>query len=388
VGVKRIRDVIDEAQRRLEMENKRTILFLDEIHRFTKAQQDVLLSDVERGLITLIGATTENPLFAVNSALVSRSTLFRLETLSEDDIIAVLRRTIADKERGYGGLALEVTEDALRVWAVKCDGDARRALGALEVAVESQRRRDEETKRRSDGVEATTASLRLSVSSSLLIDAAVAQDSIQQKAALYDASGDQHYDHASALIKSIRGSDPDAAVYWLARMLDAGEDPRFIARRLAILASEDVGNADPRAIMIAASCFTIVERIGMPEARITLSQTAIYLALAPKSNASYVAIDEAMKDAAEGRTIPVPMHIKDGNVRKATQISVSGKDGDAYRYTHADGIADPHLGVIGAQDYLGVEKQYYRPTTHGSEKVLKDALERARAARGPKDVEA
>jgi putative ATPase len=388
VGVKRIRDVIDEAQRRLELENKRTILFLDEIHRFTKAQQDVLLSDVERGLITLIGATTENPLFAVNSALVSRSTLFRLETLSEDDIIAVLRRTIADKERGYGGLALEVTEDALRVWAVKCDGDARRALGALEVAVESQRRRDEETKRRSDEVEATTASLRLSVSSSLLIDAAVAQDSIQQKAALYDASGDQHYDHASALIKSIRGSDPDAAVYWLARMLDAGEDPRFIARRLAILASEDVGNADPRAIMIAASCFTIVERIGMPEARITLSQTAIYLALAPKSNASYVAIDEAMKDAAEGRTIPVPMHIKDGNVRKATQISVSGKDGDAYRYTHADGIADPHLGVIGAQDYLGVEKQYYRPTTHGSEKVLKDALERARAARGPKDVEA
>ncbi len=388
VGVKRIRDVIDEAQRRLELENKRTILFLDEIHRFTKAQQDVLLGDVERGLITLIGATTENPLFAVNSALVSRSTLFRLETLSEDDIIAVLRRTIADKERGYGGLALEVTEDALRVWAVKCDGDARRALGALEVAVESQRRRDEETKRRSDEVEATTASLRLSVSSSLLIDAAVAQDSIQQKAALYDASGDQHYDHASALIKSIRGSDPDAAVYWLARMLDAGEDPRFIARRLAILASEDVGNADPRAIMIAASCFTIVERIGMPEARITLSQTAIYLALAPKSNASYVAIDEAMKDAAEGRTIPVPMHIKDGNVRKATQISVSGKDGDAYRYTHADGIADPHLGVIGAQDYLGVEKQYYRPTTHGSEKVLKDALERARAARGPKDVEA
>jgi len=388
VGVKRIRDVIDEAQRRLELENKRTILFLDEIHRFTKAQQDVLLSDVERGLITLIGATTENPLFAVNSALVSRSTLFRLETLSEDEIIGVLRRAIADKERGYGTLPLEVTDDALRVWAVKCDGDARRALGALEVAVESQRRRDEETKRRSDEVEATTASLRLSVSSSLLIDAAVAQDSIQQKAALYDASGDQHYDHASALIKSIRGSDPDAAVYWLARMLDAGEDPRFISRRLAILASEDIGNADPRAIMIAASCFTIVERIGMPEARITLSQTAIYLALAPKSNASYVAIDEAMQDAAEGRTIPVPMHIKDGNVRKASDISVSGKDGDAYRYTHADGIADPHLGVIGAQDYLGVEKQYYRPTTHGSEKVLKDALERARAARGPKDVEA
>ena len=401
VGVKRIRDVIDEAQRRLELENKRTILFLDEIHRFTKAQQDVLLSDVERGLITLIGATTENPLFAVNSALVSRSTLFRLETLSEDDIIAVLRRTIADKERGYGGLALEVTEDALRVWAVKCDGDARRALGALEVAVESQRhsafgvRHSAQASAEApsgDEARTTNAESRIPNPDSghvrLHIDVTVAQDSIQQKAALYDASGDQHYDHASALIKSIRGSDPDAAVYWLARMLDAGEDPRFIARRLAILASEDVGNADPRAIMIAASCFTIVERIGMPEARITLSQTAIYLALAPKSNASYVAIDEAMKDAAEGRTIPVPMHIKDGNVRKATQISVSGKDGDAYRYTHADGIADPHLGVIGAQDYLGVEKQYYRPTTHGSEKVLKDALERARAARGPKDVEA
>ena len=215
----------------------------------------------------------------------------------------------------------------------------------------------------------------------MLIDAATAQDSIQQKAALYDASGDQHYDHASAIIKSIRGSDPDAAVYWLARMLDAGEDPRFIARRLAILASEDIGNADPRAIMIAASCFTIVERIGMPEARITLSQTAIYLALAPKSNASYLAIDEAMKDAAEGRTIPVPMHIKDGNVRKATAISVAGKTGDQYRYTHADGIPDPHLGMIGLQEYLGVDKHYYHPTTHGSEKVLKEALDRARAAR-------
>lgn len=395
VGVKRIRDVIDEAQRRLELEGKRTILFLDEIHRFTKSQQDVLLTDVERGLITLIGATTENPLFAVNSALVSRSTLFRLESLSEEEIVGVLKRAIADKERGYGNFDLQVTDDALKIWAVKCDGDARRALGALEVAVESQKERHSafdirhssqasSDAKQNDKTSTTNTELRMP-NAAIVIDAVVAQDSIQQKAALYDASGDQHYDHASALIKSVRGSDPDAAIYWLARMLDAGEDPRFIARRLAILASEDIGNADPRAIMIAASCFTIVERIGMPEARITLAQTTTYLALAPKSNASYVAIDDAMKDVAEGRTIPVPVHIKDGNVRKASEIGVHAKDGEAYRYAHSDGTPDPHLGMIGNQTYLGVEKQYYKPTTHGAEKILKEALERARAAREHRD---
>ncbi|HLP85814.1 MAG TPA: replication-associated recombination protein A [Phycisphaerales bacterium] len=364
VGVKRIREVCDEAAKRLEFENKRTILFLDEIHRFTKSQQDVLLSDVERGLITLIGATTENPLFAVNSALVSRSTLFRLEALTETDIIGVLRRALADPERGYGKLKITITEDALAIWEKKCDGDARRALGALEVAVRSQEQGN--------------------AGGPIVIDAEVAQDSIQQKAAVYDASGDQHYDHASALIKSVRGSDPDAAMYWLAHMLNAGEDPRFIARRLAILASEDIGNADPRAIMVASACFDIVERIGMPEARITLGQTVAYLALAPKSNASYVAIDEAMADAAEGRTIPVPMHIKDGNVRKATKMSVKdarAASGENYKYAHSDGTRDDALGMIGLQDYLGVDKSYYRPVDSGYEKQLADALARAKAAR-------
>lgn len=386
VGVKRIREVCDEAAKRLEFENKRTILFLDEIHRFTKSQQDVLLSDVERGLITLIGATTENPLFAVNSALVSRSTLFRLEALTEAEIVAVLQRAITDPDRGYGKRQLTVTDAALAIWAKKCDGDARRALGALEVAVRSQES-GEAAKWAGGNVSQSGASALppdSTAPASIVIDAAVAQDSMQQKAAVYDASGDQHYDHASALIKSIRGSDPDAALYWLAHMLNAGEDPRFITRRLAILASEDIGNADPRAIMIASACFDIVERIGMPEARITLGQTVTYLALAPKSNASYVAIEEALQDVAEGRTIPVPMHIKDGNVRKATKMSVKdvrAAAGEGYKYAHSDGLRDEALGMIGTQDYLGVDKSYYRPLDSGYEKQLAEALARAKQAR-------
>ncbi len=391
VGVKRIREICDEAQKRLEIEGKRTILFLDEIHRFTKAQQDVLLSDVERGLITLIGATTENPLFAVNSALVSRSTLFRLEVLREEDIIATLRRAVADKERGYGGLDLKVDDEALHVWAVKCDGDARRALTALEVAVESQRHSAfgiGHSSQAAPDISSTNAESRMPNAGSLHITRSIAEDSIQQKAAVYDGTGDGHYDAVSAMIKSVRGSDPDAAVYWIAMMLEAGEDPRFIARRLAILASEDVGNADPRGIMIAAACWQLVERIGMPEARITLSQCACYLALAPKSNASYVAIDAAMADVREGRTVPVPVHVKDGNVRKAGEMSAGGMQPDRqggpaqqYKYAHTDGVADAYLGMIGTQDYLGVEKKYYEPVGFGMEKVLKEALERARAVR-------
>ncbi len=358
VGVKRIREIVDEAANRLSLERRRTILFLDEIHRFTRAQQDVLLADVEKGLITLIGATTENPLFAVNSALVSRSTLFRLEPLSEPAVIGVLRRAVSDPDRGYGKLSLTVTDDALAVWAAKCDGDARRALGALEVAVLSASRAGPE----------------------LVIDRKTAEDSIQQKAVVYDGTGDEHYDVISAFIKSVRGSDPDAAVYWLARMLDAGEDPRFIARRLAILASEDIGNADPRGIMVAAACWELVERIGMPEGRITLAQCTTYLALAPKSNASYMAIEEAMGDVREGRTVPVPVYIKDGNVRKASAMSAGGEQGPGrggeYEYSHEspDGL--------GRQDYLGVEKAYYRPTDRGAEKAMGEVLERARKARG------
>jgi putative ATPase len=365
VGVAKIRQIIDNAQERLTSSGRRTVLFLDEIHRFTKAQQDVLLADVERGLITLIGATTENPLFAVNSALVSRSTLFRLEPVSVDEVVEVLRRAIADPERGFGKLKLKVDEEAMRLWAVKCDGDVRRALMALEVAVLSANPLP-------DGDE-------------IHITRSDAEESIQQKAAVY--ADDEHYDSASAMIKSVRGSDPDAAVYWIARMLDAGEDPRFVARRLAILASEDIGNADPRAIMVAAAAWELSERLGMPECRITLSQCAIYLALAPKSNASYTAIDAAMADVKEGRTVPVPVHIKDGNVRKASSLSAGDTPsarGAGYEYAHSEGIpTSPNgVGMVGTQDYLGVNKRYYLPTEFGAERLLRERLEEVRRLRG------
>ena len=348
VGVKRIRDLIDEARIHLTEHDRRTILFLDEIHRFTKSQQDVLLGDVERGIITLIGATTENPLFACNSALVSRSTLFRLEPLGEGEIVRLLRRAIEDEEHGYGKLPIDADDDALRVWAIKCDGDARRALTALEVAVLSSTKND-------DG--------------RIVIDRAVAEESIQQKAAVYDGRGDEHYDVISAMIKSIRGSDPDAAVYWIARMLSAGEDPRFIARRLAILASEDIGNADPHAVVMAAATWQLVERIGMPEARITLSQLATYLALVPKSNASYAAINEAMKDVEEGRTIAVPVYLRDGN-SSPLDDGVRTKDapGEKYIYSHNA------PGGVTEQDYLGVNKSYYDPGRAGAEDAMRERL--------------
>lgn len=370
VGVKRIRELVDEAAKRLELEGRRSILFLDEIHRFTRSQQDVLLSDVERGIITLIGATTENPLFSCNSALVSRSTLFRLEPLSEEEILEVLRRAIADPECGYGKLPLEVTDEALRVWAVKSDGDARRALNALEVAVVSSL----ETEGHGDGVTGGAPP-------AIVIDRATAEDSIQQKAAVYDGTGDEHYDAISAMIKSVRGSDPDAAIYWIARMLEAGEDPRFIARRLAILASEDIGNADPRGIMVAQAAWALVERIGMPEARITLAQCATYLALAPKSNASYLAIDAALADVREGRTVAVPLHLRDPNSSPIGEgVRMRDREGERYVYAHGSQHGVEGLPVTG-QDYLGVSKRYYEPTGAGAEKAMAERLERIRALR-------
>jgi putative ATPase len=409
VGVARVREIIHEADEALTGGGRRTLLFLDEIHRFSRAQQDVLLTDVERGLITLIGATTENPLFAVNSALVSRSTLLRLEPLSEGDIVLVLRRAIADAERGYGALPLHVTDEALRVWATKCDGDARRALTALEVAVLSSQQGRSYTGSRGDvdlpagpvhrcgGVDSGCPGVSRDDQAEgraaeppkelIRIDREIAEESIQQKAAVYDGTGDEHYDVISAMIKSVRGSDPDAAVYWLARMLDAGEDPRFIARRLAILASEDIGNADPRGIMIAAATWELVERIGMPECRITLSQCACYLALAPKSNAAYLAIDEAMQDVKQGRSVAVPAHIKDSNVKKASRLSADAPQsvkGESYAYAHTDGVqtGPSGVGIVGTQDYLGVNKEYYRPTEHGAEKLLSQRLDEIRRLRG------
>ncbi len=360
VGVKRIREIIDEAGAVLDTSSVRTILFLDEIHRFNKAQQDVLLGDVERGLITLIGATTENPLFAVNSALISRSTLFRLESLGEGDIVRVLRRAIADESRGYGSLDLTVTDEALRVWSLKSEGDARRALTALEVAVRSQIERQDADHQ------------------PIVIDEQIAEESIQEKVAAYGADG--HYDAASAMIKSVRGSDPDAALYWIARMLESGEDPRFIARRLAILASEDIGNADPRAVVIAESCWNLVERIGMPECRITLGHCATYLALAPKSNAAYVAIDAAIADVREGRVLPVPLYLRDPNsspIAGETGKGVRMRDrkGEQYQYSHNA------EGSVTDQDYLGVTKKYYQPTENGAERILKERLEAYRKLR-------
>lgn len=358
VGVKRIREIIDEAGARLESSGRRTILFLDEIHRFSKSQQDVLLGDVERGMITLIGATTENPLFTVNSALVSRSTLFRLEPLSEEAVVRIVRRAIADEDKGYGRLTVAIDDEALRVWAIKSDGDARRALTALEVAVTSKQRESAPGK-------------------TLTITRDDAEQSIQQKAVVYAPGGDEHYDSISAMIKSVRGSDPDAAVYWIARMLEGGEDPNFIARRLAILASEDIGNADPRGIQVAAAAWELVERIGMPEARITLSQCAIYLALAPKSNASYVAINEAMADVKEGRTIPVPVFLQSPNKAKSVNDPRFEKGRERYEYTH-DTDANTSIGGVSEQSYLGVDKEYYRPTDRGLEQKLKERLEEVR----------
>ncbi len=405
VGVARIREVCKDAERRLGERKQRTILFLDEIHRFSRSQQDVLLGDVERGLITLIGATTENPLFACNSALVSRSTLFRLEPLTEGEIIEVLKRAIADPERGYGKLNLQVDDDALQVWAIKCDGDARRALTALEVAVLSSpqaptggshgrvglgdacdpavRSPSRAGSGQQDGVNGGGPHAEEAATPQIVIDRSAAQDSIQQKAAVYDQTGDEHYDSASALIKSLRGSDPDAAIYWIARMLEGGEEPRFIARRMAILASEDVGNADPRAIMVAHATWELVDRIGMPEARITLAQCATYLALAPKSNASYLAIDAAIADVREGRTLPVPLYLRDKNSSPiSTQAGTNGRavkmrdrPGEKYKYSH-----DAQAGFTG-QSYLGVEKRYYEPTDNGLEATLKARLEEIRQLR-------
>lgn len=360
VGVKQIREVVEESIRGIAEGRGPSVLFLDEIHRFTRSQQDVLLEDVERGRITLIGATTENPLFTVNAALISRSTLFRLEPLDEHHLRGVLDRALRDEDKGLGGLGVRITEDAAAHIVDTAEGDARRVLTALEVAVHSQRDRAGE----------------------IVIDLGVAQESVQRRMILYDRKGDQHYDHASALIKSIRGSDPDAAVYWIALMLEAGEDPRFIGRRLAISASEDIGNADPRAIMIAEAAWSLSERLGMPECRIPLSQLATYLALAPKSNAAYTAINEAMADVRSQRTSPVPTTIRDST--KADSHG-SVKDGEGYTYNHAQPV-NSTIGAITPEEYVmrdakGERRRYYKPKAIGAERILADRLEEITAIR-------
>jgi putative ATPase len=357
VGVKEVRAILDAAKERLAHTGLRTVLFLDEIHRFNRAQQDILLPDVENGLILLVGATTENPFFAVNSPLVSRSQIFQFTALTEEDIKALIRRAAEDPERGYGKFNLRIDDDAINHWAVTSDGDARRALSALELAVLSQVAEGSEVRVQGSGNAPSSPNPQPRTLNALHITLAIAEESIQRKAIVYDATGDEHYDAASALIKSMRGSDPDAAVYWVARMLEAGEDPRFIARRIAILASEDIGNADPNALVVAAAAFDVVEKIGMPEAQLTLGQAAIYMATAPKSNASAMAIWGAMADVREGRTLPVPKHLKDTHYKGSKRLG----HGEGYQYAH------DHEGGYVKQDYLGVDKTYYTPTDRGYE---------------------
>ena len=351
IGVKEIREILSSARARLETGGQRTVLFLDELHRFNRAQQDTLLRDVEDGIIILIGTTTENPFFAVNSPLVSRSQIFRFEPLSPDHVKILLRRAIQDKERGFGSMQVTLTDEAAEHLATVCDGDARRALAALEVAVLSQ--------------------LAEHADQPVTVDAAVAAESIQRKAIRYDRNGDAHYDTASALIKSMRGGDPDAAVYWLARMLEAGEDPRFIARRIVICAAEDIGNADPQGLVLAQAAADAANFIGLPECQLPLAQAAIYLACAPKSNASAVAVWTAGKDVRGGRTLPVPIHLRDTHYPGSRRLG-HGKD---YKYPH-----DHAEGKV-AQDYLGVDKVYYRPTDRGAESAMGAYLEKFRALR-------
>ena len=327
-GLDELRKVLQAARAR-KANGQRTILFLDEIHRFNKLQQDALLPDVEEGNIILIGATVENPFFYVNSALLSRSQVFELKPLKEDEILQILLNALNDKERGLGNLNLDVDEDALKHLSKISDGDARKGLSALEVAALT-------TPPDKDG--------------RIKIDLEAAEESIQKKVVLYDKKGDQHYDTISAFIKSMRGSDPDAAIYYLAKMLYAGEDPRFIARRIVICASEDVGEADPMALVIATSALRAVEFIGMPEARIPLAQATIYIAKAKKSNACYLAIEAAMKDIEKEQTMEVPDHLKDSHYQGAKKLG-HGKD---YKYPHDYG------GYV-EQEYLQKKKKYYKP---------------------------
>ena len=315
-----------------------TILFIDEIHRFNKAQQDVLLPYVEDGSITLIGATTHNPQMFVNTPLTSRSLVFELKPVGEEDIVALLRRALADAERGLGALDARADDEALAHIATICEGDARKALNALEVAALS-------TPPGEDGQRRITA--------------AIAQECVQRKMLDYDRDEEGHYNTISAFIKSIRGSDPHAAIYWLAKMLVAGEDPRFIARRLVISASEDIGNADPRGLSIAVAAMQAVEFIGMPEARITLAQATTYLATAPKSNAAYLAVGEAESDIHAGRVMEVPEHLRNVHVK-----AVDKDLGDGYKYPHD--FEGHHV----AQDYVPISKVYYRPTNQGYEDTI------------------
>ena len=342
-GVKDLRAVLSQARDDLATGQGGTLLFIDEIHRFNRSQQDAMLADVEDGVVTLIGATTSNPFFAVNGALVSRSQIFQFEPLSPEDIKSLIERAISDRQRGLGNQNVSLDQEAMDYLCNICDGDARKSLSILETAV--------------------IGSESNSLSQQDIVEA------MGTRAVQYDPTGDEHYDCVSALIKSIRGSDPDAGLYWLARMLEGGEDIRFICRRLIILASEDIGNADPHALPLAVACSQACEQIGLPECQLTLSQTVTYMACAPKSNSATTAIGMARKDVKENRVLPVPRHLRDSHFGSAEQLG----HGVGYQYSHNDEDG------VSAQDYLGVEREYYQPVDRGFEEKIAKRLQQIRA---------
>lgn len=348
-NVSEIREKIAEARTRLNLHGQKTILFVDELHRFNKAQQDVLLPHLERGTVRFIGATTENPYFAINSAMLSRSQIFPLEPVHEDELVTLLQRAAADERRGLGSMPLRVDAEALRHLALKADGDARKALTALEVAALS-------TPPGADGI--------------IHISLEVAEESIQKKAIRYDRMGDAHYDTISAFIKSMRGSDPDAALYWLAFMLNAGEDIRFIARRLVICASEDVGLADSNALRVALAAAQAAEMLGMPEARIPLAHATVYIATAPKSNSAYTGLDAALRDVKEGKTLAVPDHLATPTRKKLARLRGASAEDTTYKYAHDFG--EEHFVP---QAYLPEGRVYYTPTRNGMELRIAERLE-------------
>jgi putative ATPase len=346
-GVGDLRKIIAAAEERLKFDHQKTILFIDEIHRFNKGQQDALLPSVEKGTIILIGATTESPMFEINAALLSRSRLFRFEPLSDDAIREILAHALADKKRGYGEVAITIDDEALDHLVRVANGDSRTALHALELAALT-------TDPNKDGV--------------IHIDRSVAEESIQEKVLQYDKNGDNHYDTVSAFIKSMRGSDPDATLYWLAKMIAAGEDPKFIARRIFIHAAEDVGLADPNAILVANAAVTAVTFIGLPEARIPLAEAALYVATAPKSNAAVVGIDQALAMVKNEKIGEVPIHLRDAHYKGAAKLG----HGKEYLYPH-----DFEGGYV-TQDYLPEHlrnKTFYHPAPRGYERTVQKRLD-------------
>lgn len=360
-GVADVRQVLEQAKDAWKFHGRRTVLFIDEIHRFNKAQQDALLPAVEDGTIVLIGATTENPYFSVNAPLLSRARILRLQALTDDQLATLVHRALADTERGLGRMKIQLDEAALAELLRVANGDARSLLNSLEAAVDLAAA---EARRRGASPEET-----------VVVTPEAVRSAVQVRGVVYDRDGDAHYDTMSAFIKSMRGSDPDAAVYWLARMLEGGEDPRAIARRLIIHAAEDVGNADPQALLVATAAAAAVEHVGLPEARIPLAQAAIYIAAAPKSNAAYLAIDKAMRVVREQRWEPVPVHLRDASYPGARRFG----HGAGYKYPH------DYPGHYVPQQYLpdNVQGQrFYEPTNQGVEAQLRRRLEELRLSGG------